>query len=118
MAELKELKKVVKDHKVEWFYLGIKMSLLAAVGYILNASMSTRSNLSGSSVHLTRDEEIVLISQDNFSRLMRIEGSKEPISVKDLFDLKDILLDAKAALTEKDSESIIRIDTETLEFHI
>ena len=118
MTQLKELKKVVKNHKVEWFYLGIKMSLLAAVGYIINASLSTQESRADYGVRLTRDEEVVLIPQDNLSKLREIEGSKEPISIQDIFDLKDILLEAKAALTEKDSESKILIDTESLEIHI
>ena len=116
--ELKELKKVVKNHKVEWFYDGHKViNLKRVLEYLFNLDFEIISN-TGENTMFLRGTDVPVLTSSWLEMLFKIEGSKEPLSIRDVCHFKKYILEVQKNLTAMDSESKIKINTETMEIHI
>lgn len=118
MTQLKELKKVVKNHKVEWFYDGHKViNLKRVLEYLFNLDFEIISN-TGEYIMFLQGTDVPVLTNSWLEMLFKIEGSKEPISVQDVNEFRCIIFELETCISEKDSESVIMIDRETLEIHV
>lgn len=120
MAQLKELKKVVKNHKIEWFFGEQYITGLRSLLNSLFTQDFVWANIGSPDEGLFLDyrKRVKVLSGEWLKMLFKIENSKEPISLQDIDGLRCIIFELETCISEKDSESVVKIDPETLEIHI